>query len=133
MTFYFDSCYSYFAVEVDIKFLGDSTMHVTRKFIVDMFKGSPLANREIFQMIRSNQYCIFERRWIDFGYSRGSGNSSQRRRGIDTAPQACGCTVCVVYGGDCANSLRSEYVGEHHRSQRGVKTKLSRVSPWRKG
>jgi hypothetical protein len=54
---------------------------------------------------------------------RGSGNAAARKAGIDTTPQGCGCDVCVIYGGDCAYQMSREWVGENHRSKRGVKTR----------
>ena len=52
----------------------------------------------------------------------GSGNVALRRQGIKL-DGACGCTVCVVYGGDCGNVLMREWRLDEHRARRGVKTR----------
>ncbi len=54
---------------------------------------------------------------------RGSGNAAARRAGTFEEWGGCGCDVCVVYGGDCANQMAREYHAEWHRDRRGVKTR----------
>lgn len=76
-----------------------------------------MSSRERKHLINSR---INNRTTSDFYY--GSGNSALRRQGEDL-DSSCGCVVCVVYGGDCANVLRREWIAEEHRKRRGVKTK----------
>jgi hypothetical protein len=54
---------------------------------------------------------------------RGCGNAAARKAGIDTSRRGCECTVCVVYGGDCAASMWQEDRSEWHYKQRGVRTR----------
>ena len=80
---------------------------------------APELRRSTLRVLRDSG--LWSDRTLDTSF-RGCGNRALRRQG-EVIDRSCNCTVCVVYGGDCAYQMWRESRGEWHAKRRGVKTR----------